>query len=84
MASFASGSIHVIGGGLGGSALATCMAEDGFEVTLYDEAEPFESRWTRVCTLRPKAKMLPSQKYSMTRKGWLKVSSRNTRKFRES
>ena len=47
MASFASGSIHVIGGGLGGSALATCMAEDGFEVTLYDEAEPFESRWTR-------------------------------------
>ncbi|MBC08040.1 FAD/NAD(P)-binding protein [Thalassospira sp.] len=47
MASFASGSLHVIGGGLAGSALATCMAEDGFNVTLYDEAEPFESRWTR-------------------------------------
>ena len=47
MASFASGSLHIIGGGLAGSALATCMAEDGFDVTLYDEAEPFESRWTR-------------------------------------
>ncbi|NIY74404.1 NAD(P)/FAD-dependent oxidoreductase [Thalassospira sp. HF15] len=47
MASFASGSLHVIGGGLAGSALATSMAEDGFTVTLYDAAEPFESRWTR-------------------------------------
>lgn len=47
MASFASGSLHIVGGGLAGSALATCMAADGFDVTLYDEAEPFESRWTR-------------------------------------
>lgn len=47
MASFASRHVHVIGGGLAGSTLATCMAEDGLDVTLYDESEPFESRWTR-------------------------------------
>ncbi|MBO6771126.1 MULTISPECIES: NAD(P)-binding protein [unclassified Thalassospira] len=47
MASFTSGKVHVVGGGLAGAALATRMAEDGAEVVLYDEGEPFESRWTR-------------------------------------
>ena len=47
MASLTSGRLHVIGGGLAGSSLATLMAEDGIDVTLYDAGEPFESRWTR-------------------------------------
>jgi hypothetical protein len=47
MASFTSGRLHVIGGGLAGAALATLLAEDGAKVTLYDAGEPFESRWTR-------------------------------------
>ncbi|MEQ9348868.1 MAG: NAD(P)-binding protein [Thalassospira sp.] len=55
MASFTSGRLHVIGGGLAGAALATLMAEDGVDVTLYDEAEPFESRWTRGMQTAPKS-----------------------------
>lgn len=42
-----SGRLHIIGGGLAGSAIATVMAEDGVDVTLYDAETPFESRWTR-------------------------------------
>lgn len=55
MASFTSGRLHVIGGGLAGSALATLMAEDGVDVTLYDAAEPFESRWTRGMQTAPES-----------------------------
>ncbi|MDG4721648.1 MULTISPECIES: NAD(P)-binding protein [Thalassospira] len=55
MASFTSGKLHVIGGGLAGAALATQMAEDGVEVVLYDEGEPFESRWTRGMQTAPES-----------------------------
>lgn len=55
MASLTSGRLHVIGGGLAGSALATLMAEDGVDVTLYDQAEPFESRWTRGMQTSPES-----------------------------
>ncbi|WP_417828654.1 FAD-binding protein [Thalassospira sp.] len=55
MTSFGSGRVHVIGGGLAGSTLATCMAEDGLDVTLYDESEPFESRWTRGMQTAPES-----------------------------
>lgn len=55
MASLTSGRLHVIGGGLAGSALATLMAEDGISVTLYDAAEPFESRWTRGMQTAPQS-----------------------------
>ncbi|WP_033069634.1 NAD(P)-binding protein [Thalassospira australica] len=55
MPSFTSGYLHVIGGGLAGAALATRMAEDGYNVTLYDEGEPFESRWTRGMQTAPES-----------------------------
>lgn len=55
MASFTSGKLHVIGGGLAGAALATQLAEDGVEVHLYDEGEPFESRWTRGMQTAPES-----------------------------